>query len=58
VTSIARSVGAALSPSLSGIFLGFPALINVPFLLAGSLKILYDLLLLGSFRGVKPPEEK
>jgi MFS family permease len=57
VTAIARSVGAALSPALSGIFLSSPLLISVPFLLAGGLKILYDVLLYQSFRTLKPPEE-
>ena len=58
VTSIARSVGAAISPSLTGIFLGIPALISAPFFLSGGLKIVYDLLLYRSFRSIKPPEEK
>jgi len=58
VTSIARSVGAALSPSLAGIFIGVPALINVPFFLCGGLKIIYDLALWREFSAVKPPEEE
>ncbi len=58
VTAIARSVGAALSPSLTGIFLGIPALLSVPFFLSGGLKIIYDLLLYRSFRRLKPPEER
>jgi MFS family permease len=57
VTSIARSVGAAISPSLTGLFLGIPTLISAPFFLAGGLKIAYDLLLFRSFRLVKPLEE-
>ena len=57
VTSIARSVGAAVSPSLTGIFLASSALISLPFFLAGGLKIVYDLLLFQSFRTLKPPEE-
>ena len=58
VTSIARSVGAALSPSLAGIFLSLPALLSVPFFLCGGLKITYDLLLWREFRAVMPPEER
>lgn len=58
VTAIARSVGAALSPSLAGIFIGIPALINVPFFLCGGLKIIYDLALWREFSAVKPPEEQ
>jgi MFS family permease len=58
VTTIARSVGAAISPSLSGIFLSIPALFSVPFFLSGGLKIVYDILLYRSFKTMKPPEEK
>ncbi len=57
VTGIARSVGAALSPSLTGLLLGVPTLISAPFFLSGGLKIVYDLLLYRSFRAMKPPEE-
>jgi MFS family permease len=57
VTGIARSVGAALSPSLTGFFISVPALLSMPFFLAGGLKIIYDLLLYRSFRMMKPPEE-
>jgi MFS family permease len=58
VTSIARSVGAAISPSLTGIFFAVPTLLSVPFYLAGGLKIVYDVLLYRNFRTMKPPEEK
>lgn len=57
VTAIARSVGAAISPSLTGIFLSIPALLSLPFFLAGGLKIIYDLLLYHNFRQLPPPEE-
>jgi MFS family permease len=57
-TMIARSVGAAISPSLTGIFLGIPALLSLPFFLSGSLKIIYDIALWRNFRAIKPPEEK
>ncbi len=57
VTAIARSVGAAISPALTGLMLGIPALFSAPFFLAGGLKIVYDLLLFREFRAVKPPEE-
>ena len=57
VTAIARSVGAALSPTLTGILFSIPALFNAPLFLAGGLKIVYDLLLFKEFRSVKPPEE-
>ena len=57
VTTIARSVGAALSPSLAGLLMSVPALFSAPFFLAGGLKLGYDFLLFKSFRGLKPPEE-
>lgn len=57
VTAIARSVGAAISPALTGVFLGIPALISAPFILSGGLKLVYDFLLYQSFRSIKPPEE-
>jgi len=57
VTAIARSVGASVSPMLTGFFFGIPALLSLPFFLAGGLKIIYDLLLFREFRAVKPPEE-
>jgi MFS family permease len=58
VTSIARSVGATLSPAITGQLLAVPALIGAPFLIAGGLKIIYDLLVWRGFRAVKPPEEQ
>jgi len=58
VTGVARTVGAALSPTISGLFLVSPALLSAPFLVAGGLKIIYDLLLYHSFRTLKPPEER
>ncbi|MDH4161124.1 MAG: MFS transporter [Nitrospirota bacterium] len=50
ITTIARSLGAAVSPSLAGVLLASPALLAAPFLVAGGLKIVYDLLLYKSFR--------
>lgn len=57
VTAIARSVGAALSPALTGLFFSVPVLFSAPFFLTGALKIIYDLLLYRSFKSVPPPEE-
>ena len=57
VTAIARSVGASVSPALTGFFLSVPALLSMPFFLCGGLKIVYDVLLFREFRAVKPPEE-
>jgi MFS family permease len=57
VTAIARSVGASISPMLTGLLFSIPALFNAPLFLAGGLKIIYDLLLFREFRSIKPPEE-
>lgn len=57
VTGVARSVGAAVSPSLAALLLGHPAFMGVPFILAGSVKIVYDVLLYWSFVAHRPPEE-
>jgi len=57
VTAIARSVGASVSPALTGLLFGIPMLFSAPFFLSGGLKIIYDLLLYREFRAVKPPEE-
>jgi MFS family permease len=58
ITGIARSIGAAISPSLTGLFFASSALISLPFFLCGGLKIAYDLLLFREFKAIKPPEEK
>jgi predicted MFS family arabinose efflux permease len=58
VTTIARSVGASVSPSLAGLLLASAGLVNVPLFLAGGLKIAYDLLLYRSFKHHAPPEER
>lgn len=57
ITGVARTMGAAISPFFVGLLFARPSLINVPFFLAGSLKILYDLLLYKAFVAVQPPEE-
>jgi MFS family permease len=57
VTAIARSVGASISPALTGLLFGIPVLFSAPFFLSGGLKIVYDLLLYREFRAVRPPEE-
>jgi MFS family permease len=57
VTAIARSVGAAISPALTGVFFSVPMLFNLPFYLAGGFKIVYDLLIYREFNAVNPPEE-
>ncbi len=57
VTTIARSVGAAWSPWLTGILLQ-RAFLSAPFFFSGCLKIVYDLLVYRDFRALKPPEEQ
>jgi MFS family permease len=57
ITGIARSVGAALSPALSGVLMANPALLAAPFYLAGGLKIVYDLMVYRGFKAHRPPEE-
>lgn len=57
VTAIARSIGASVSPALTGLLFSIPVLFHAPFFLSGGLKIIYDLLLYREFRAVKPPEE-
>ena len=58
ITGVARTIGASLSPIITGAFLANPALLSLPFLISGGLKIVYDILLYSSFRSMKPPEEK
>ena len=57
ITGVARTIGAAISPLFVGFMFARPALINLPFFIAGSLKIAYDLLLYRAFVTVHPPEE-
>jgi len=57
VTGVARSVGASVSPLLAAVLVGSPALMSIPFFLAGGLKIVYDVLLYRAFVTVRPEEE-
>lgn len=56
ITAVPRSLAAAASPALAGALLAASGF-GWPLLLAGGLKITYDLLLLAMFRHVRPPEE-
>jgi predicted MFS family arabinose efflux permease len=58
ITGVARTIGASLSPIITGVFLANPALLGLPFIISGTLKITYDLALYASFRRMKPPEEQ
>jgi MFS family permease len=57
ITGVARTIGAAISPLFVGFMFARPSLINLPFFIAGTLKITYDLLLYKEFMAVQPPEE-
>jgi MFS family permease len=57
ITGVARTTGAAISPLFVGFMFARPSLINAPFFIAGTLKIIYDLLLYKQFVGVRLPEE-
>jgi MFS family permease len=58
VTGVARTTGAALSPSISSVLMASAGYAALPFYLAGGLKIVYDLLVYRGFRNVRPPEER
>jgi hypothetical protein len=58
VTGIARSLGAAVSPSLATPLLQSAPLAGLSFVIGGGLKIVYDLLVLRAFSAVRPPEER
>lgn len=55
-TAIPRSLASAASPIVAGSLLAASSF-GWPLIVAGGLKIVYDLLLLGMFRKVRPPEE-
>jgi MFS family permease len=58
VTGIARSIGAAISPTFAGGFLANPGLLGAPFFVAGALKVIYDILLYRGFREIKEREHE
>ncbi|MCC7146589.1 MAG: MFS transporter [Phycisphaeraceae bacterium] len=58
VTGVARTTGASVAPLFTGLLLGNAALMNVPFFVAGGLKIVYDVLLYRSFVKVRLEEER
>ena len=57
ITSVPRSLASAMSPFLAGWMLGLSTF-GWPLLVAGGVKIVYDLLLLAMFRKIRPPEEE
>lgn len=57
VTAVPRSLASSISPTLAGALLS-TAFSGLPLVICGTLKIVYDISLLMSFRHIKPPEEK
>jgi MFS family permease len=58
VTGIARTTGAAVSPLVAAPLIASAGLASIPFLVAGGLKIVYDLALYALFRSQPTPEEQ
>jgi len=56
ITAVPRSLASALSPLLAGYLLTVSTF-GWPLIFGGSLKAIYDILLLFRFRDVRPPEE-
>jgi MFS family permease len=56
ITSVPRSLASSVAPLFAGYLLGLSSF-GWPLIVAGSVKIAYDLLLLATFRAVRPPEE-
>jgi len=56
VTSVPRSLASSVSPLIAGYLLGVSTF-GWSLVIAGGVKIVYDLLLLATFRTVRPPEE-
>jgi predicted MFS family arabinose efflux permease len=57
VTNVPRSLASALPPIAAGWMLGHSTF-GWPLIIGGSLKALYDILLLFQFRELRPPEER
>ena len=56
ITSVPRSLASSAAPIFAGYLLGLSSF-GWPLIVAGGAKIAYDLLLLATFRAVRPPEE-
>jgi MFS family permease len=57
VTGVARTTGAAVSPLLAAPLMSTAAVAGLPFVIAGVLKIAYDLLLYRAFKSRPAPDE-
>jgi MFS family permease len=56
VTAVPRTVTSSISPAISGVLLA-SSFSGLPLIACGVLKIVYDIILLISFRHIRPPEE-
>src|SRR5437867_1985606 len=56
LTNVSRSTAQSISPSLSGYAIS-NLWLGSPFIFAGTLKLLYDVILYRSFHGARPPQE-
>lgn len=56
LTAVPRTLAAAIGPSLAGQLLSVSTF-GWPLLVAGGIKVVYDVLLLATFHKVRPPEE-
>ena len=56
LTAVAKSFASSIGPLFAGYLLGVSGF-GWPLVIGGSVKIVYDLLLLATFRNVRPPEE-
>jgi MFS family permease len=57
ITGVARTTGAAIAPLFAGMLFARSSMIDVPFFIAGTLKMLYDVLLYHAFVRLEPPEK-
>lgn len=57
LTGLAKSFAGAVSPPVTGALFA-AGWLSAPFVSAGALKVIYDLLLWRGFRALKPPEER
>jgi MFS family permease len=57
ITAVPRTVTSSISPAIAGVMLA-SAFSGLPLVACGVLKIVYDVILLTSFRHVRPPEEE
>ena len=58
ITGVARTIGASLPPLFVGLLFTQPALMNLPFFIAGTLKIVYDVCLYRGFVSLHPPTDR